>query len=324
MLDNGCHKAVMEASSHGLDQKRLGTLRFKTAVFTNLSGDHLDYHKSMEEYHNAKEKLFTEYLAPEGKAIINIDDSRALKTARKLSSEKVVTFGTSIKADCVFRIIRETASGTHAELRYAGFQREFHSPLPGIHNIYNLTGAFLASVSMGVPPEFASDFFENEFRIPGRLEKYRAPDGAFCFIDYAHTDDALENVLRVLKKICAGRLICVFGCGGDRDKAKRPRMGRVAAALADQIYITNDNPRSETPGRIIDDIIRGIPPEYKHLKIIPDRAKAISDSVTKASKKDIVLIAGKGHEEYQEVNGVFRDFSDKAELSRCFSEVEKN
>lgn len=317
MKNNSCRNVVMEVSSHGLDQSRTAAARFKAAIFTNLTGDHLDYHNDMENYFNAKKRLFTEFMHPEGKAIINIDDPYSKKLIAFLPPEKVITLGTTPYADCRISPKTATAAGTECGFFFRKKLIYFKSNLIGLHNMYNLASAFLAALSMGVPYEKAVDALSAEYHVPGRLEKYKSPAGAFFFVDYAHTDDALINVLSALKKLATKKIITVFGCGGDRDKTKRPRMGKAAARLSDHVIVTSDNPRTEDPLAIIRDISKGIP-SGTPFEIIPDRAEAIKKAVTMAKKDDIVLLAGKGHENYQEINGQHYDFSDSAELQKAF------
>lgn len=317
MKSNSCRNVVMEVSSHGLDQHRTATARFKAAVFTNLTGDHLDYHKDMETYFNAKKRLFAELMHNDGKAIINIDDPYSKKLLELLPPEKVITLGTTPYSDCRISPSTASADGTACSISFRRKMIYFKSNLIGIHNMYNLTSAFLAALSLGVPEAKAVESLSAEYHVPGRLEKYKSPEGAFFFVDYAHTDDALTNVLNALKKLATQKIITVFGCGGDRDKTKRPRMGLAAAKLSNHLIVTSDNPRTEDPLAIIRDISKGIP-SGTSFEIIPDRAEAIKKAVAMAKKDDLVLLAGKGHENYQEINGHHFDFSDSEELRKAF------
>ena len=317
MKNNSCRNVVMEVSSHGLDQSRTASARFKAAVFTNLTGDHLDYHRDMETYFNAKKRLFAEFMHIDGKAIINIDDPYSRRLLELLPAEKIMTLGTTPASDCRIYPRTASASGTDCGILFRGKMIYFKSNLIGMHNMYNLVSAFLAAIAMGVPEKKAEEALSAEYHVPGRLEKYKSPAGAFFFVDYAHTDDALRNVLNALKKLASQRIITVFGCGGDRDKTKRPRMGLAASKLSDHLIVTSDNPRTEDPLAIIRDISKGIP-SGTSFEMIPDRAQAIKKAVETAKKDDIVLLAGKGHENYQEINGQHFDFSDSAELLKAF------
>ncbi|OGV34722.1 MAG: UDP-N-acetylmuramoyl-L-alanyl-D-glutamate--2,6-diaminopimelate ligase [Lentisphaerae bacterium GWF2_45_14] len=321
MRKNSCQKVVMEVSSHGLDQTRTASARFKAAVFTNLTGDHLDYHRDMENYFNAKKRLFTEFLHDNGKAVINIDDPYSQKIVQLLPPEKVISLGTSSSADCRIFLRSASAAGSDCEFLFREKTIHFRSNLIGIHNMYNLASAFLAAIAMGVPEQKAVDVLEAEHHVPGRLERYESPSGAFFFVDYAHTDDALHNVLSAMRALNPRKIITVFGCGGDRDKTKRPRMGLAAANYSDHLIVTSDNPRNEDPSSILNDIIKGIPPETS-FEVIADRAEAIKKAVKMAQKNDVVLVAGKGHESYQEVKGKLFDFSDSAELLKAFKAQE--
>ncbi len=316
MASAGCDNVVMEVSSHGLDQNRIGTARFDVGVFTNLTGDHLDYHKDMESYFKAKRRLFEERLADDAVAAINTDDPFGARLARDIDPEKLFSFGTGDACDCRISIRNQSADGTDAEFDFRGKKIAFHTNLIGLYNVRNIAGAFCAAIALGATSESIVGALGFKFVIPGRMEKILTPKGASCFIDYAHTDDALERALAVLRKLCKRSLIVVFGCGGDRDSSKRPRMGSVAAKFADIIILTNDNPRSESPDKIIDDIKKGIPAELNCL-IEPERRKAICDAVELAGEGDVVLIAGKGHEQCQIINGRTEPFDDKNELKKA-------
>ena len=303
--DEGGKFLAMELSSHALDQERTAGVRFQAAVFTNLTGDHLDYHRTMENYYAAKRRLFTELL--DGRAIVNIDDPWGRRLCGELAGREVVTFGVSPDADCRIAEIRLAAEGTRCVLLRGGRAYPVFTPMVGAHNLHNLAGAMLAAEVFGVPfGEIASPV------VPGRLEPVRA-NGISCFVDYAHTDDALTQVLSALRPLVKGRLITVFGCGGDRDRTKRPRMGRAAAEGSDTVVVTSDNPRGEDPAAIIGEILPGIP-AGTDCRVEPDRAKAIRLAVDLARPGDCVLVAGKGHETYQEIKCVRHPFSDMEQL----------
>ena len=312
MKENALENFVMEVSSHALTQSRIGSMLFKAAIFTNLTGDHLDYHHTMEEYFQAKKLLFTEHLQPSGKAVINTDDAYGKILAAILPADKVITFGRSC---CMWQIenIISGASGSSFELVKDNIRQQFSIKLCGLYNVYNTAGAVLALAECGLLPlPISAGILQNaDFAVPGRLESFTLPNGAGVFVDYAHTADALKNVLTALKALPHNKLTTVFGCGGDRDRSKRPLMGKIAAELSDKVYLTSDNPRNEEPEAIIAEIKNGIPSDYQPLTVIVDRKTAIESALKNARSGDIVLIAGKGHEDYQEVNGVKYRFDDR-------------
>lgn len=313
--ENGCRDIVMEASSHGLHQHRAGRLKFASAVFTNLSGDHLDYHNTMEEYYDVKKSLFTEMMRENAPAAINIDDDWGKRLYAELSAAKIPLrlLPLSDRDDAAFCFIKSiglSASGTDISFRIDGHDLTVHSPLLGEHNVRNLLCAFTIAYALGIPLPDLAEKITNAPPTPGRLQSVRLATGALAFVDYAHTDDALYRALAALRKLNSNaRIIAVFGCGGDRDKTKRPRMGKVASELSDVVIITSDNPRSEDPIAIISDIEKGIAPGKNYLSI-PDRAEAIEKAVGLSKQGDLILVAGKGHENYQEVNGTRHHFDD--------------
>ena len=310
IADNNCHDAVMEVSSHGLDQFRPGSAKFHTAVFTNLTGDHLDYHENMDKYFAAKKHLFTEYLDKTGTAIINIDDKYVKVLAAELNRKQVISYGQSENADCRIINLTTKTSGTCFELEFQGNTLKITSPLIGEYNAYNACAAFCAAVVSGVDAQSAADILCSKTKVPGRLEHFRDARGVSYFIDYAHTDDALRNVLKNLRIIAEKRIITVFGCGGNRDRSKRPRMAAAAAEYSDLLIITSDNPRKEKPMDIINEVKAGVPDNTEFM-IEPDREKAIKSASKEAVSGDIVLIAGKGHETYQDINGQLYEFDDR-------------
>ncbi len=324
MRENGLHCAAMEFSSHALAQNRLAGIKVRGAVFTNLTGDHMDFHGDMESYYQAKKTLFTDYLVSGGIAAINVDDPSGRRLAEELASEradlKIPTFGTSEFSGWRISGMQSDTDGCSFVLSDAA--RAYHAsfPLAGEYNIRNLAGVLTLLLCDGIAPEAINSALTTPLTVPGRLEKLSAPDGAAFFVDYAHTDDALKNVLATLKKCCRGKLIAVFGAGGDRDKSKRPRMGETAAEYADTIIVTSDNPRSENPLEIMAEIISGIPENCAY-QAFSDRREALRHAVMTAGKNDIVLVAGKGHENYQEINGVKHHFDDREVLKSLFGEI---
>ncbi len=313
--DEGAEFVAMELSSHALDQRRTGDVLFDAAVFTNLTGDHLDYHRTMEAYFDAKRRMFLELLAPEATVIINGDDPYGRKLAGEVTDRRVVTFGKNDGNDCRITGILLKNDGTDFILRRADGDFAVKTPLIGEHNVFNLTGAMLAVEALGTAWETAVEAAASLVPAPGRLELFPRADGAAFVVDYAHTDDALSKVLAALRPLTKGRLITVFGCGGDRDRSKRPRMGRAAAAESDYLVVTSDNPRNEDPGAIIAEILPGIA-EGTEFHVEPDRAEAIAFAAALAGPGDTVLVAGKGHEDYQETGGIRKHFSDREEVQK--------
>ena len=313
MRAHGCRRAVMELSSHGLHQHRTGSLCFAGAVFTNLTGDHLDYHKTMEAYFQAKRQLFTEMLQPSASAVINVDDPYGKRLFQELTGREAV-YGVTLKEDpaanVFVRNLSLTSGGTVFTLFFGGMEIEIRTVLIGEHNVCNLALAGVLALSCGVQPDVLRAVLSDpEIAPPGRLEPFDFPSGVRAFVDYAHTDDALLRVLTALRATASGRVITVFGCGGDRDRSKRPRMGAAAASLSDLVIVTSDNPRTEDPLAIIREIENGM--QGKEYLVEPDRAAAIALAVKSARKNDLILIAGKGHENYQEINGVRYPLDDR-------------
>ncbi len=291
--------AVMEVSSHALAQQRVELIDFRSAIFTNLTGDHLDFHKTMEAYFQAKARLFTG-LSPDACAVINADDPWGLRL-KGLTRARVITCGFSPSADVSAHVEEVSLAGTRFKVRFFGQELMLRTHFIGTHNIHNILGAFAAALGEGFSPEIIRAGIGSLMCVPGRLERVDAGQDFCVFIDYAHTDDGLKNVLTCLKTVPHNRLIVVFGCGGDRDRTKRPRMGKVASQLADLAILTSDNPRSEDPRTIIDEIVPGFTGHT--YEVVPDREAAIARALVLAGKDDIVLLAGKGHETTQ----VFKD-----------------
>ncbi|MBE6389795.1 MAG: UDP-N-acetylmuramoyl-L-alanyl-D-glutamate--2,6-diaminopimelate ligase [Lentisphaerae bacterium] len=322
MKANGCQAAAMEFSSHALAQKRLHGLQLRGAIFTNLTGDHLDYHHDMENYYQAKKELFTTMIIPGGIAAVNIDSPAGKRLVEELAIErpdlKLPTFGRH--KDSGWRISEEYCDIEKCSFILSNalqaFQVQF--PLTGAYNISNLAGVLTLMLCDGIPVEAINNALSEPLQVPGRLEKFTSPSGAHFFVDYAHTDDALANVLQTLKQFAAKRLIVVFGAGGDRDKSKRPRMGQRAAEFADFIILTSDNPRSEDPLEIMAGIAAGIPDDFRYEAII-SRTEALRRAVNIAQNGDIVLVAGKGHENYQEIKGTKHHFDDREVLQHLFT-----
>lgn len=312
MLTEGCEFVVSEVSSHALAMKRVDHTRFRCAVFTNFTRDHLDFHGTMEDYFAAKRRLFAELLEGSGHAVINADDPRAGEL-RAAAKGAVLTYGLREPADIAAGDVVAGFSGLRFTLHVQGARYPLSARLLGIPNVYNLLAGIAATISFGITPEVIARAVAEMPPVEGRFESIESPEGVLFIIDYAHTPDALRNLLGTAGALSHGRVITVFGCGGDRDQGKRPLMGEIASEMSDFAVITSDNPRFERPEAIIEDIVRGV--QGRDFTVVPDRREAIRDAVRRAKKGDIVVIAGKGHETYQEVRGV-RYHLDDRELVR--------
>jgi len=320
MRDNGCRGVAMEVSSHGIHQKRVAAIGFDACVFTNLTQDHLDYHGTIEEYYQAKAEWFHALAAnPHGKkpvAVINTDDAYGLQLAVSLEGKlPVLRFGFNVHCDFRANNFRQGPKGMEFELAAKGKTFLVRAPLIGRFNVYNLLAAIAAANACGIAPREAVAAVAKAPQVPGRMEYVGNAGGSTVFVDYAHTPDALENACRTLKELDPRRLITVFGCGGDRDRGKRPLMAAAAARHSDAIVITSDNPRSEDPLAIIREIEAGM--GGKGHITIPDRAEAISHAVMNSLSGDIILIAGKGHETTQQFATETIDFDDRKHASKA-------
>ena len=292
MVGAGCKAAVMEATSHGLDQNRLGEIDFDVALFTNLSHEHLDYHCNMEGYRRAKEKLFTR-LSEDKWAVFNADDPATFTTRAKR-----FTYGIQKPADLMAKQVKLSDKGIQFYARFQDEEILCKSPLIGEFNVYNLLAALGVGLCFGLSLGSCASHLTSFKRVPGRLEKVKNGQGLNIFVDFAHKADALENVLITLNRIKQGKLITIFGCGGDRDTEKREKMGRIVCDLSDEAIVTNDNPRSEDPEKIAAQILKGFNVDYPvHLQL--DRRKAIRRGIEQMCPGDILLIAGRGHEKEQ-------------------------
>lgn len=318
--DAGATHAVIEVSSHALDQRRCDGLTFAAGVFTNLSGDHLDYHGTMEAYAAAKCRLF-ELLSPDGSAVVNADDAVGASLLDRLDSRRI-SFGLDGgEADVSASILEMGVRGTRIALRGCSFEATFSLPLIGQHNVHNALAAAATAEAIGIAPDAIRDGLEGVTDVPGRLQRVEPVGWPFSvLVDYAHTDAALANVLAAVRPVTKGRLICVFGCGGDRDRSKRPRMAAAVGRVADLAVVTSDNPRSETPERIIDEIMPGFDAASNCVvERQADRRRAIETAIAMAAPGDAVLIAGKGHEDYQLVGDDVLAFDDAEEARRCLA-----
>lgn len=357
MVDSGCSHVIAEVSSHALSQKRTDYTSFKVAIFTNLTRDHLDYHKTIEDYFSAKTRLFTELLAQGGYAVINIDDPYGRRLAELLSVVRpdlnIITFGVeskdaALRAYNIFISFKSISFSVHIKESFRSLSGGVEDialscPLVGMINVYNAISAVGAALSLKIPIKTIKEGIVMTELVKGRFEKVDLGQDFLAVVDYAHTEDALKRLLLTARQLLdayhftqktekmirakrknyegenvmpeKGKIITVFGCGGNRDKGKRSKMGEIAANLSDFVIITSDNPRNENPKNIIRDIEKGIPGD--NYIVIPDRNVAISMAVELASTGDIVLIAGKGHENYQEIQDRRYEFSDKNTLENA-------
>lgn len=322
MRDEDCRAAVMEVSSHGIAQHRVTGVEFDVGVFTNLSQDHLDYHRTMEEYFEAKVGLFTamqQNPTKQGVMVVNGDDrwgDRLLK--RGVPGLDVIAFGQGARSDLKASNIQFSFSGTTFTLAYKGRKFLVTLPLIGLFNVYNALAALASADAIGLNLREAIKNLADCPQVPGRLEQVGGRQINYrVYVDYAHTPDALENVLRTLRALNPERLIAVFGCGGDRDAMKRPEMARAAEEGCDFSILTSDNPRTEDPDKILRDAKAGF--RSDKYEMISDRRDAIERAINMAGEKDIVVIAGKGHETYQEINGERHDFDDRQVARNCIA-----
>lgn len=313
MLKESVNYVITEVSSHALDQNRIGGIDFHSAIFTNLTQDHLDYHKTIEGYFKAKAKLFKN-LSPKATAVLNIDDKYGLRLKR-MTRAKIITYAIENKADVCAQNLRFGVSDTEFVLTAKRIKTVIKANLVGKHNVYNVLAAVSWALKEGIDIAVVRRALEKLFSVPGRLEKVDSVADFSIFVDYAHTEDALKNAISSLRSLSKNRIIVVFGCGGERDKTKRPKMGRVVSRLSDYFIITNDNPRSENPAEIIRDIRRGI--KKDNYCVIPERKGAIRKSLSLARSGDIILVAGKGHENCQVLKNKTIHFDDREVIREC-------
>lgn len=334
MLLAGCSHVITEVSSHALAQRRVDYTNFDAAVFTNLTREHLDFHATMEDYFRAKERLFTEILLSEGASVINYDDVWGRKLIGDIRG-KVFTYGLETGADMAAVNIKDSFEGLAIDIKFKDKIHGVKSPLVGMHNVYNILSAAGAAVSLNVPWDVIIDGIRKMSSVKGRFEKVDGGQDFLCIVDYAHTEDALERLIYTARELMKGghgawgmghgagnKIITVFGCGGNRDKGKRPVMGKIATSLSDYVVITSDNPRDEDQMEIIKEIESGA--SRRNYVIEPDRREAIRKAVKLAEAGDILLLAGKGHEDYQEIKGIRHKFSDREALEDAIRDRTKN
>ncbi len=325
MVVKGCTHCFMEVSSHSIHQRRIAGLTFKGAIFTNITHDHLDYHKTFDEYIKVKKKFFDELPAPSF-SLVNVDDRRGRIMIQNTKSHKF-TYGLKSMADFKAKILSNTFQGLELDIN----NQSIWFSLVGEFSAYNLLAVIGMATLLDEDPEEILTQLSKVKTAKGRFETVQNDAGVIAIVDYAHTPDALENVLKTIQSIRTRneKLITVFGCGGNRDKEKRPLMGDIACKYSDKVIITSDNPRDEEPEEIIKQIQEGVKPsDYKKTLVITDRKEAIKTAVSMAEAEDIILVAGKGHENYQEVKGVKYEFDDekvlKEMISLIFNGNEKN
>ncbi|MES9899065.1 MAG: UDP-N-acetylmuramoyl-L-alanyl-D-glutamate--2,6-diaminopimelate ligase [Sedimenticola sp.] len=323
----GAKAVAMEVSSHALDQSRVAHLHFDVAVFTNLSRDHLDYHGTLEAYGETKKQLF--YMPGLGCAVINLDDPFGRELLSELPAEiKRVGYGIGsgvadgVEVDCWLQAsaVDSSGEGMHIAIESSWGAGELKTPLLGHFNVSNLLAVLAVLLHLDIPLNEAVERLEKLRTVPGRMEHFGGGDRPLVVVDYAHTPDALEHVLLALRDHAKKRLICLFGCGGDRDRGKRPQMGRVAERLADRVIVTDDNPRGEDGGLIVAEILAGMK-RPEQVQVVRDRKQAIARAITEAEIGDLVLVAGKGHETVQVVAGEKLPFSDCEQVVAALSEV---
>jgi UDP-N-acetylmuramoyl-L-alanyl-D-glutamate--2,6-diaminopimelate ligase len=312
---------VMEVSSHSLALDRIAGLSFDCVVWTNLTQDHLDFHKSMDDYYLAKKRLFTDYRGEHTWAVINIADPWGRRLSGELAGGKILTYGKS--DDAVVRIndLQCSDNGTEIQCRIGDKCERFSSRLAGQFNAYNMAALVAGAIALSIDSSLVRQCF-SDITVPGRMQRVDVEADFAIFIDYAHTPDALEKACVAARHLTQKKLICVFGCGGDRDKTKRPLMASAVARYCDEAVITSDNPRSEEPATIIRDILQGMPLDFPQT-VISDRKEAIRKAIAAARPGDCILIAGKGHEDYQEIKGVRLHFDDYETAVEAFKEIQK-
>lgn len=311
----GVRAVAMEVSSHALDQARVAAVEFHTAVLTNVGRDHLDYHGTLERYAAAKQRLFEDFALRA--AVLNEDDFHGREWSARLRAtgrvDRVLRYGLDAGAELSARNVALAPTGIAFDVQAPAGAGRIDSRLLGRFNVYNLLAALGALLAGGVPLDRACAALSRAATVPGRIEGFRGPAAKpLVVVDYAHTPQALAQILHAVRAHCAGKMWCVFGCGGDRDRGKRPLMGAAAAAAADHVIVTDDNPRSEDPRVIVDGILAGLTADGRAATVIHDRAEAIRTAVREAAADDVVVVAGKGHEDYQIYGAERRSFSDRA------------
>lgn len=319
MVEEGCRACVMEVSSHSLVQHRVAGCIFEAGIFTNLTQDHLDYHKTMEEYFQAKRGLFSNVTCKTKMAIVNHDDpyGQRILTERRNQGLEALSFGADPRANFHIQSWITSPSGSQITIRYQNSETHIETPLIARYNAYNVCGAFAAATSLRIDPETIMSGILGMKQVPGRLEKVELGQPFLILIDYAHTEDALRQLLNTVRGYAEKRILLVFGCGGERDRGKRPVMGQVGCQLADEIFLTSDNPRNEDPEQIVGDVMAGIQAaDRRKVHIIPDREEAIREALRIAREGDALVLAGKGHENYQIIGNEKIHFDEREILGK--------
>lgn len=314
MKDAHCTHVVMEVSSHALMLHRVDTLCFEAGIFTNLTADHLDFHGTMEAYRDAKGRLFEQTKL----AVLNLDDEAGRYFAQRVTCPKITYSENKNEADLTAKNIRLFPERVEFEAVTMGDIRRVRLPIPGGFSIYNALGVLACTQGLGLPLECTAAALVHARGVKGRVEVVPVPALFTVLIDYAHTPDALENILTTVRPLAANRVICLFGCGGDRDRTKRPVMGAIAADLADLVVVTSDNPRTEPPEEIIRDILNGMEGARTPIAVENDRRAAIRYALSQGRPGDVILLAGKGHETYQEIQGVRYHLDEREEIQDFF------
>ncbi len=321
MVDGGNKACAMEVSSHALAMDRVANIEFGYAIFTNLTEDHLDFHNDFEDYYQAKKKLFYQTW---GGSFINIDDEYGARLFRELKEDRIKVFSCSAKdpeADFYAEVLQKADTFSDIKIHRHGKElAQYRIHIPGQFSVYNSLGAFAAAVTSGIDPKIAAEGLDGITGVPGRFELVKNDKDVVAIVDYAHTPDALIKVLDTANEFKKGRLICVFGCGGDRDRAKRPMMGQAAGERSEICIVTSDNPRTEDPQAILEDIIPGIEPTGCTYEVIADRREAIYRAIEIYQPGDVILVAGKGHEDYQIIGTTKHHFDDKEVISEALQD----
>jgi len=311
---------VMEASSHSLVLHRLEGMRFDCGVWTNLTQDHLDFHSDMNTYYNAKKLLITDYLKSNSRWVVNIDDPWGKKLAEEMGECGRRTFGKHEDADIQIVDSHSDWDGNTVSVFVDGKKQQYHSPLTGIFNVFNMVSVIAGAQALSFSYDEIGGMFKTFPGVPGRMERVPIDAPFTVIVDYAHTPDALVNILQAARPLTNGKLVCVFGCGGDRDSTKRPLMANAVIEHCDEALVTSDNPRSESPGAIVAQVEAAIPLDFPHWVEV-DRREAIRRALSIVKPGDCIVIAGKGHEQYQEINGVRHHFNDKEVVCELFTAI---
>ena len=321
MADEGVQVCCMEVSAHAIDMNRLDGMSFEVGCYTNLSQDHLDYFYTMDRYFETKKRFFTDGMAHN--AAVNADDETSGKLLPDLKQPHI-TYGICVDADVFARDIEITEEGVRFTVQLHGMNEiRIHMHMTGMFNVYNALAAASCALIMGIAPEKIREGLETVTRVPGRIEVLQTGTPYKVILDYSHSPDALENILKTVRQFTRKRVIALFGCGGDRDKGKRPMMGEIGGRLADYCILTSDNPRTENPMVILAAIEKGIKPTGAKYEVIENRREAIAHALQIAEEGDVIVLAGKGHETYQEIMGIKRPFDEKVIVSELLLEMKK-